>query len=92
VDHDLAVELAALLAGHEWRPDALSAEPQFAEPVEFFPEGGQPSAPAKAVCAGCLVSAECLSYALELGMKEGVWGGTTGNDRKKMRSAQRQAA
>lgn len=31
--------------------------------VEFHPERGVSSEPAKAVCAGCLVRAECLAYA-----------------------------
>jgi WhiB family redox-sensing transcriptional regulator len=51
----------------------------------FFPERGAhgQTADAKAVCAGCSVRAECLDY----GMHEriGVWGGTSENDRKRIR-------
>jgi WhiB family transcriptional regulator, redox-sensing transcriptional regulator len=89
---DLAVALAVPLAKQQWRRDALCTEPRYAKSVEFFRERGQPAAPAKAVCARCVVSAECLAYALKLGIREGVWGGTTGNDRRKIRGSQRRAA
>jgi WhiB family transcriptional regulator, redox-sensing transcriptional regulator len=92
VDDDRFAGLARLLSGQDWRRDGLCAEPQYARSVEFFPERGQPVEPAKAVCARCTVSAECLAYALELGIREGVWGGTTGNDRRRIWSANRRAA
>jgi WhiB family transcriptional regulator, redox-sensing transcriptional regulator len=91
-DDDLFAELARILAQQGWRRDGLCIEPEYARSVEFFPERGQPSEPAKVVCARCLVRAECLAYALALGIREGVWGGTTGNDRRKTRSAQPYAA
>jgi WhiB family transcriptional regulator, redox-sensing transcriptional regulator len=92
VDDDLFAGLARLLGGQDWRRDGLCAEPEYARSVEFFPERGQPAEPAKAVCARCTVSAECLAYALEEGIREGVWGGTTGNDRRRIWSARRHAA
>ena len=35
---------------------------------------------AKAVCGRCAVSEDCLSYALQT-MPEGIWGGTTREER-----------
>jgi WhiB family redox-sensing transcriptional regulator len=60
-----------------WQADALCAEPAYAD-LAWFPERGQPTAPAKAVCARCLVRAECLAFAVENGITEGVWGGLVG--------------
>jgi WhiB family redox-sensing transcriptional regulator len=46
---------------------------------------------AKAVCGLCVVRANCLSYALEA-MPEGIWGGTTMEERRAARgSSLRQA-
>ncbi|MHB8318061.1 MAG: WhiB family transcriptional regulator [Acidimicrobiales bacterium] len=52
----------------------------------FFPERGDSRKivdTAKELCAGCPVRSECL----ELGMEEkfGVWGGTTEQERRKLR-------
>jgi WhiB family redox-sensing transcriptional regulator len=45
---------------------------------------------AKAVCGRCKVRADCLSYALET-MQQGIWGGTTGDERAAMRAISRRA-
>ncbi|MDN5767038.1 MAG: WhiB family transcriptional regulator [Humibacillus sp.] len=42
------------------------------------------TAAAKAVCAMCPVSAECLRYALENRVEYGVWGGFTGAERQQI--------
>lgn len=55
------------------------------EPDLFFPEGnGQPDA-AKRICNGCDVRLQCLAYALRNDEKHGIWGGTTGQQRARMR-------
>lgn len=41
---------------------------------------------ARAICARCLVQAECLTYALD-NREQGVWGGTDEADRRAMRKA-----
>ena len=50
------LDLDVLLDPTPWAADALCVE--YPE-VEFFPERGQDSRPAKAVCARCLVRFEC---------------------------------
>lgn len=39
---------------------------------------------AKAICATCPVSAECLRYALRIREAHGIWGGTTEVERRGM--------
>ena len=41
-------------------------------------------AAAKRVCNVCPVRAECLEYALDLAMFDGVYGGTTGRERRQI--------
>ena len=62
-----------------------------ADPELFFPIGSRGPglyqiAEAKAICARCLVIAECLGYALATGQDAGVWGGTTEQERRALRS------
>jgi hypothetical protein len=40
---------------------------------------------AKKVCSECSVAATCLSYALDNPDMQGIWGGTTEGERRKMR-------
>lgn len=42
---------------------------------------------AKAICARCTVQSDCLSWALRAGEPEGVWGGTTPEERRYLRHA-----
>lgn len=39
---------------------------------------------AKQVCHECKVRAECLEYALENREKNGIWGGVTERERRRM--------
>ncbi|NMH99804.1 WhiB family transcriptional regulator [Pseudonocardia acidicola] len=57
----------------------------------FFPVGsGAPAkrqtARAKAVCACCQVTAECLDFALRNGEVDGVWGGLDAEERRALRN------
>lgn len=42
--------------------------------------------PAKKVCAGCPVRAECLSFAMETGERDGIWGGLTPYERTALKT------
>ncbi len=68
----------------EWRADAACAG---SENDLFFPAGEDESmaAAAKAVCAACPVQELCLQYALVTNQTEGVWGGLTGPERRRLR-------
>jgi WhiB family redox-sensing transcriptional regulator len=48
----------------------------------FFPGPGDDPAPAKAVCAGCIVRAQCLAAALARREPDGIWGGLTASERR----------
>jgi hypothetical protein len=50
----------------------------------FFPERGRPATEAKAICSQCPVASECLAYAVTHRIKEGIWGGTTEIDRRRL--------
>jgi WhiB family redox-sensing transcriptional regulator len=50
----------------------------------FFPEVGGSGLPAKAICRGCQVSNQCLDYALRHRIREGIWGGTSERERRKI--------
>lgn len=60
----------------------------------FFPDNDAAAAPALAVCARCPVREECLDFALQTRQHEGIWGGTTESERRRLRRARtrRQAA
>jgi hypothetical protein len=62
-----------------WASDALCREhPE----VDYFAQDAESQARAKAVCACCLVRRECLEYALDQRIEEGVRGGTSANQRR----------
>lgn len=66
----------------EWVNAALCAQ---VDPELFFPGKGESTAPAKRVCGGCPVKAECLEWALANTMSHGVWGGQSDQERKRLR-------
>ena len=63
-----------------------------ADPELFFPiaavtgPAARQAEAAKAFCGRCDVCANCLSYAVEA-MPEGIWGGTTPEERRAARGA-----
>lgn len=46
---------------------------------------------AKGYCAICPVQEQCLDFALGTREREGIWGGTTGNERRSMLNKMRKA-
>ena len=62
------------------------------DPEVFFPVGDSDAAldvveQAKAVCEACPVRAACLQFALETKQVDGIWGGTTEDERRRLRRA-----
>ena len=69
-----------VLSTPAWMADALCVE--YADRAGWwFPERGESARPAKEVCARCLVRGECLEYALAEGLKQGIWGGLSPQER-----------
>jgi WhiB family redox-sensing transcriptional regulator len=56
----------------------------------FFPErGGEVHSKTKkavAICNECAVRQDCLDYAMRLGLKNGIYGGLSGNQRRSLKS------
>ena len=48
----------------------------------FFPENGENVTFIRDFCRGCEVAPECLQYALDDHLADGVWGGTTPRERR----------
>lgn len=67
-------DLDTLVFPGDWADQALCAQ---TDPDLFFPDQGQPSAPAKAICRTCPVRAECLDHTLAARPRFGVWAGLT---------------
>jgi WhiB family redox-sensing transcriptional regulator len=56
----------------------------------FFPAGTTGAAieeidAAKGICQSCRVQDRCLSFAFETNQEDGIWGGTTEEERRKLR-------
>ena len=58
------------------------ADPELFFPVTARGPGAGEIARAKAVCAACQVRRQCLQYALATHQVDGVWGGTTEDERR----------
>jgi WhiB family redox-sensing transcriptional regulator len=67
-----------------WRTEAACSG---ADASLFFPAGEEESLAesAKRICAVCPVREECLQYALATNQSEGVWGGMSAGDRRRLR-------
>lgn len=87
-----AVELALAAgpdaAGVEWRQRARC---RGWDAEQFYPSRGGQLRQVLAACASCPVQAECLGAALALGEHHGVWGGTSGAARSRLRRVLRSA-
>ena len=72
-----------------WRDVAACRD---TDPDLFFPVGTTGAAvdqiaAAKAVCDSCLGKEACLQFAIENNQDSGVWGGTSEEERRKLRRA-----
>jgi WhiB family redox-sensing transcriptional regulator len=78
---------------HWMRQAACKGQPD----TVFFPDqeddGEQPDyTTARPVCAGCPVRTQCLSYALELNIRHGMFAGLTPTERANLRRQHRPKA
>ena len=53
----------------------------------FFAGRGISTRKAKKVCRNCPVRVQCLDYALSNGEQQGVWGGMSARERRRVRSS-----
>jgi WhiB family transcriptional regulator, redox-sensing transcriptional regulator len=79
---------------HDWDAEAWRGRSacRDSDPDVFFPIGTTGSAleqieTARRICTACLVNDECLEFALATNQEAGIWGGTTEEERRKLRKA-----
>jgi WhiB family redox-sensing transcriptional regulator len=77
-----------------WEPDEQWREAAACAGLDdalFFPVGEEDAKidAAKAVCAACPVRDVCLQYAIATNQTEGIWGGMTGAERRRLRRRMR---
>ncbi len=62
------------------------------DPDIFYPVSDEEAEVAKAVCAQCPVRQPCLEYALGTRERDGVWGGATEKERRRILRQRRKSA
>lgn len=72
-----------------WRNRAAC---QGLDPMIFYPAPEDDGAEAKAICATCPVREPCLEYALANRERDGVWGGCTEKERRRIVRQRRKSA
>ena len=73
------------------RAACASADPELFFPISEWGPGLRQAARAKAICARCPIQRECLRYALAVGSIQGVWGGMTEEERRRLQRSRRGA-
>ena len=74
---------------NNWRHHArcLGADPEL-----FYPATDEAAEEARAICKICAVREPCLEYAITAREKQGVWGGLTERERRRMIRQRRKSA
>jgi WhiB family redox-sensing transcriptional regulator len=62
------------------------------EPEIFYPVTDEEAEEAKVICAGCPVREMCLDFALTNRERDGVWGGATERERRRILRQRRKSA
>lgn len=62
------------------------------DPDTFYPISDDDAEEAKAICGECSVREACLEYALANRERDGVWGGATERERRRMVRQRRRSA
>jgi WhiB family redox-sensing transcriptional regulator len=74
---------------YEWM---LHSACRGSETKEFFPSNGSGVEAAQRVCRTCPVQHDCLEYALLHRIEQGVWGGASERERRRILRQRRRAA
>lgn len=83
----MALTLPVTMENEDWRVGAACRD---TDPDLFFPVGTtgpaiEQIASAKTVCGECDAQTDCLEFALATNQDSGVWGGTSEEERRKLR-------
>ncbi|MFP5377693.1 MAG: WhiB family transcriptional regulator [Acidimicrobiia bacterium] len=62
------------------------------DPDIFYPASDEDAEEAKGICAVCPVREACLEYALANRERDGVWGGATERERRRLIRQRRKSA
>jgi len=62
------------------------------DPDVFFPVSEEDAERAKEICAACAVQQQCLEFALASRESEGIWGGATEKERRRILRQRRKTA
>ena len=62
------------------------------DPDTFYPVSDEEAEQAKAICHGCSVREACLEWAIQTREKDGVWGGATERERRRIIRQRRRSA
>jgi len=99
---DVVQEVRTIVGSHAALTNDESAQAVCAQtdPDVFFPDRGGSNRDAKLICNGdprretkpCPIRLRCLEVALANGYDEGIWGGTSPRERRRMRSQKAGAA
>jgi WhiB family redox-sensing transcriptional regulator len=68
-----------------------TAEPELFFPISALEVSDRDVAEAKAICGPCRVRPQCLAHAMNSGPVQGIWGGTTEEERRLLRGRMRKA-
>jgi WhiB family transcriptional regulator, redox-sensing transcriptional regulator len=79
----------ATMKSQSWRSQALC---KGIDPEVFYPVTDEEGDEAKAICSSCNVRLMCLEYALASREKDGIWGGATERERRRILRQRRRAA
>jgi len=62
------------------------------DPDIFYPVSDEDAEDAKAICRSCAAQEACLDWALRTREKDGVWGGATERERRRIIRQRRRSA
>ncbi|MFN0091474.1 MAG: WhiB family transcriptional regulator [Acidimicrobiales bacterium] len=62
------------------------------DPAVFYPSCEEEVGPAKAICGQCAVRESCLEHALVVRERDGIWGGATEKERRRIIRQRRKSA
>ena len=84
--------MTAMNEPDDWRSRGacVSADPDLFFPVSSAGAGQRQEEKARAFCGRCQVRPQCLAFALATRQAHGVWGGTTEDERRRLRQAEHQ--